>query len=269
MDTIIDRIKSSVQPSLDDYEKRVANGDLIWSVNWTQLAIANVAYFFILTFLYLYFRNRDKLNPTGLMRIYNLSCVTFASMSAVGCVYYHINYPLAFVGNKGRLNMEGSTIIQYTVACFYFQKFWEFLDTFIFLVRKSYRQVTFLHVYHHSSITLVVAMYAMFDTSGDTLLAVFLNSFVHVLMYGHYFLSSIGIKNAPWKAYLTSLQLIQFLLIAAQSFMAWNYGPDRGFPDWMKATMIFYMITMLTLFGNFFVKSYMTPKSPKKATKAE
>ena len=72
------------------------------------------------------------------------------------------------------------------------------MDTFIFMLRKSDRQVTFLHVYHHSSITLVTMLAAQFDTSGDTFLPALLNSWIHVLMYGHYFLTSIGVKNAPW-----------------------------------------------------------------------
>lgn len=38
---------------------------------------------------------------------------------------------------------------------------------------------------------------AQFDTSGDTYLPALLNSSIHVLMYGHYFLTSIGVKNAP------------------------------------------------------------------------
>ena len=63
------------------------------------------------------------------------------------------------------------------------------------------------------------------------------------------------------------MQLVQFLLIAAQSFMSWSQGPDKGFPDWLKAIMIVYMGTMLFLFGRFFVNSYMKPKA--KAKKAE
>jgi elongation of very long chain fatty acids protein 4 len=53
---------------------------------------------------------------------------------------------------------------------FYYQKFYEFVDTFIFMMRNSYRQVTFLHVYHHSSITIVVAMYVVVVPSLEAVL---------------------------------------------------------------------------------------------------
>lgn len=100
------------------------------------------------------------------------------------------------------------------IYVFFLQKFWEFLDTWIFILRKSFRQVTFLHLYHHSSITLVTASF-IFDIGGDFYLPALLNSFIHVLMYLHYFVTSIGIKSW-WSKYLTSLQLIQFVLIATQ-----------------------------------------------------
>ena len=54
------------------------------------------------------------------------------------------------------------------------------MDTFIFMLRKSNRQVTFLHVFHHSSITIVTAIAVNFDTSGDTYLASLLNSWVRI-----------------------------------------------------------------------------------------
>lgn len=46
------------------------------------------------------------------------------------------------------------------------------------MLRKSYRQVSFLHVYHHSSITVVTMLAAQFDTSGDVYLAALLNSVI-------------------------------------------------------------------------------------------
>ena len=61
---------------------------------------------------------------------------------------------------------------------FYAQKYWEFLDTWLFILRKSYRQVTFLHLFHHSSITIVVGSIVRFDFSGDMYLPVLLNAMV-------------------------------------------------------------------------------------------
>lgn len=92
-------------------------------------------------------------------------------------------------------------------------------------MRNSYRQVSFLHVYHHSSITIVVAMYAHFDTSGDVYLPVMLNSIVHVIMYGYYFCGAAGFKfQLALRPHITKMQLTQFLIIASQAFMVWSHG---------------------------------------------
>lgn len=52
-------------------------------------------------------------------------------------------------------------------------------------------------------------------------------------------------------------QLVQFLMIATQNAMAWWRGPNCGLSDWTKSMLIFYMGTMLILFGNFYVNKYV------------
>jgi hypothetical protein len=161
----------------------------------------------------------------------NLSCVCLAGISGV-CIGLHtIHSGTRFVCNTkgGQLNDAADGLLQWGFWFFYHQKFWEFIDSFIFMLRKSYRQVTFLHVFHHSSITVVTATAVMFDVSGDTYLAALLNSWVHVAMYGHYFLTSIGSKaSAPLRPYLTSMQLIQFLIILGQNMYGLYAGESCG-----------------------------------------
>jgi elongation of very long chain fatty acids protein 4 len=45
------------------------------------------------------------------------------------------------------MNPHTQAWLQFGVKLFYYQKFWEFIDTFIFMIRNNYRQVSFLHVY--------------------------------------------------------------------------------------------------------------------------
>ena len=49
-----------------------------------------------------------------------------------------------FVGNQNMLLEKDDEAVEWLVFAnkfFYYQKYWEFLDTFIFLIRNSYRQV--------------------------------------------------------------------------------------------------------------------------------
>ena len=97
-------------------------------------------------------------------------------------------------------------------------------------------------------------------------LPIVLNAFVHVLMYSHYFVTSLGFK-AWWAPYLTGLQLIQFILIAAQNWIAYQAGPTCGAPDFAKVVLFFYMGSMLALFGHFFYDKYISKGAKPASTK--
>ena len=170
---------------------------------------------------------------------------------------------------------------------YYAQKFLEFGDTLFFVLRRSFRQLTVLHLYHHVSITLVVRMpgavchhhvicsppvlsfaqtaaFLRYDVNGDTYLPALCNSAVHVLMYSHYLLAAFGVDTF-WKVHLTSLQLVQFLIVMAQSLVSLARGTSCGFPYWLKLLMVAYQASMLVLFAAFFVDSYLKTQQARRA----
>lgn len=90
----------------------------------------------------------------------------------------------------------------------------------ILLTRLAFRrQVTFLHVYHHSSITFVVGLIVPYSFSGDFYLPILLNSVVHVVMYSYYLLMVLKVPF-PWKSMITIMQLVQFCLIMGQNILS-------------------------------------------------
>jgi hypothetical protein len=68
-------------------------------------------------------------------------------------------------------------------------------------------------------------------------------------------------RPAGWRQYLTTLQLLQFVAISLQSYLAYSSGAECGAPDWAKLAMMLYMGSMLVLFGNFFLQRYIFNKS--------
>nr|CAI5857979.1 unnamed protein product [Callosobruchus analis] len=138
---------------------------------------------------------------------------------------------------------------------YYFSKLLEFCDTFFFILRKKERQLTFLHVYHHST---MFALWWIGIKWVPTFLPAMVNSAIHVLMYSYYGLSVFGPKVTQylwWKKYLTILQLIQFTCALILGMNGIRTGCD--FPLWMHYTLIIYMLSFIVLFGNFYVKAYM------------
>lgn len=112
--------------------------------------------------------------------------------------------------------------ITYTLArkawMLYLLKYVELFDTVFFVLRKKGNQITFLHVLHHSLIPIFG--WVVFRTEKSALQSVpmFVNSFVHVIMYTYYGLAAMGPhvrKYLWWKKYLTQLQIVQFIFVIA------------------------------------------------------
>lgn len=143
---------------------------------------------------------------------------------------------------------------------FYLSKILEFNDTFIMLIRKNFRQVSFLHVYHHASIFPIWWLVIYMAPTGDSYFSALLNSVVHVIMYLYYLLSAAGVKVSRIKRYITKIQMTQFVLMMIQATynLLTKSEKREGFEEYPKslsALLWIYMTTMLGLFFNFNKKS--------------
>jgi len=236
--------------------------------SWQFLVSANIFYLGVTFALYKYMGYRGVpfkcKSFKSILLLYNFTCVVLAGYVVWGIMYSARSVQRNFVCNRTVIPGQGDDdghagFLAHVFWVFFAQKFWEFLDTWFFLLRMSFRQVTFLHVFHHCSINIVVGLILPFDFNGDMYLPILLNAFVHVLMYSHYLVSAIGLPT-PWKPYLTSMQLVQFCLIAVQSAVSLHHGSRCGAPYFAKVIMVTYMMSMLVLFGHFFLKSYVMNK---------
>lgn len=267
----ISRFAKSYQEEQELWEKRVEAGhqpDL--PLTSVHFILGVSAFYLTVTFvLHRYMKVRESpfaCKPfKSILLVYNFLCVLLA-----GYVVWGIGHVLIFTPNRKfvcnsliHADSAGEKLNAGFMAkvfwVFYAQKFWEFLDTWFFLLRKSFRQVTFLHVFHHCSICVVVGLILPFEFNGDMYLPIFLNALVHVLMYSHYLVSALGLST-PWKPYLTSMQLLQFVTIAVQSWISLSHGDSCGAPFFAKVLMVIYMGSMLILFGNFFLNAYVLKK---------
>ena len=121
----------------------------------------------------------------------------------------------------------------------YISKAYEFVDTFIMVLKKNTRQITFLHVYHHATTFFPVWWLVMlYGPGGAAYFCCALNSFIHIWMcvscydylspwmvcgcrYGYYLLAGAGIKLTALKPFVTYSQMIQFLLFISQVRLLW------------------------------------------------
>jgi hypothetical protein len=134
-------------------------------------------------------------------------------------------------------------------------KLYEFLDTYIMIVRKKDEQVTFLHVYHHASIYVVWWINLKFSPGGEAYQSAAMNSLVHVVMYTYYFLRTVApAGNYWWKRYITQMQIIQFVLFVAQG-LALLYYACNSFA--MALFNELYALSLLALFVHFYIDGYV------------
>jgi len=167
-------------------------------------------------------------------------------------------------------NSPKALLMLHCCHAYYLSKFTEFIDTFCFVARKKYNQVSLLHVVHHGIMPLSVWPGARFFPGGHSSFFGLLNVLVHFFMYGYYMLAAMGPKYQKylwWKQHLTTLQMIQFVLIMVHGFQLVFYD-DCDFP-WQFAYYIgAHAILFFILFSEFYVKNYLTKKKSKKVQDA-
>ena len=150
---------------------------------------------------------------------------------------------------------------------FYVSKILDFMDTFFIVVGKKWKQLSFLHVYHHTTIFLFYWLNINAGYDGDVFLTIILNGFIHTVMYTYYFVA-LHTKDIWWKQALTSSQLIQFVLMNLQA----GYIVFTGCNEYpVRIVYVYggYILSLIFLFGNFFIKNYIQTGSSKSASRGK
>ncbi|CAH0749936.1 unnamed protein product [Diatraea saccharalis] len=148
--------------------------------------------------------------------------------------------------------------ISYYTYTYFLAKVTELLDTIFFVLRKKYKQVSFLHLYHHTS--GIIGSYILFRYSHSVTCLYFMtiNSMIHVIMYFYYFMSGLGpqyAKYLSWKRHLTNLQRIQFITVLLHQL----YSLLRTKCEYTVITIVYAVystILYFIMFTNFYSSTY-------------
>lgn len=160
---------------------------------------------------------------------------------------------------------QATPVMGFILYVFYLSKILDFMDTIFIILEKKDKQLSFLHVYHHTSIFLFYWLNVSVGYDGDVFLTIVLNGFIHTMMYTYYFLClHMDGKDIWWKSALTMGQMVQFMLMNAQALYLIFFRCD-SFPRNIIVAYLFYILTLLVLFAMFYVQSYMRPKGDKPA----
>jgi hypothetical protein len=210
--------------------------------------------------------NRKPFNLTQIIRIYNIyqitGCLFFITKAfQAGFSLLHIwkcfDEP-KYVGyldeNLMNVNHHLWWVILFRIS--------EFLETIFFILRKKFNQVSILHVYHHISIPFLLWIFLKYSGGRMEAYLLILNSHVHVIMYGYYFLSSFPRYQKYTtliKPCITAIQIIQLFVCFIHSVIALLPGCHASRLYILQAINFGVLIFM---FLKFYFQNYL--KSGKK-----
>ncbi|XP_063839330.1 very long chain fatty acid elongase 2-like [Ostrinia nubilalis] len=231
------------------------------------LAILLVYLFIVLNVGPKLMKSRPAMNLNKVLVLYNVIQI-FVSIFLF-TKGFHLMKAHGFLQRPCLLNNE-KVMMGVTSGIYYYltAKISELLDTVFFVLRKKQNQVTFLHVYHHSGMVLYTWFALKYEPTYSVVFLGTVNSFIHIIMYLYYGLSAFPslAKYLWWKKYITSMQLIQFVLILFHAIANYAYGSCP--PSYVLFSMILFNTAfLLLLFFNFYVKSYVKNTSSKTAKK--
>ncbi|KAI6031820.1 GNS1/SUR4 membrane protein [Pisolithus microcarpus] len=154
----------------------------------------------------------------------------------------------------------------------YYFKYIELLDT-VFLVLKK-KPLSFLHVFHHSA----TALLCFTQLNGKTSIFDWLNT-SHLIHNGadYYYYATAGGAKIWWKRYLTTMQIVQFVIDISIVYFGTYQRFAHSRCTWLphidncagtETAALFgcgLLSSYLVLFINFYVQTYRKPASAKKA----
>jgi elongation of very long chain fatty acids protein 4 len=179
--------------------------------------------------------------------IYNAVQVGLCVWMVYEALRQHQIRGLKLVCNAVDINDTG---MAYVTWVFYLSKVLDFFDTVFIVARRKYEQLSFLHLYHHTTIFMVYWMNINFNYSGDIYLTIVLNGTIHAIMYFYYFVTAMNVVvPTPLKKMITRAQMLQFVIMILQaSYLLYYKCPA---PRNITILYLVYIISMYVLFNNF------------------
>ncbi|XP_050209658.1 uncharacterized protein LOC126660290 [Mercurialis annua] len=263
-----------MNPILSTAQQWLVNHPKILNFSWTPgLTFGSTPQFLILTVLtYLTFTlllSHNSISfPIGpnflkpITAIQSFTLFLLSLIMAIGCtlsIIYHHKHDLTHIICFPP-HTKPSGPLFFWAYIFYLSKILEFVDTLLIILSNSIKRLTFLHVYHHS--TVVIMCYLWLSTCQSLFpIALVTNAGVHVLMYWYYFLCAMGIRPR-WKRLVTDCQIVQFVIsFLISSLMVYYHFSGVGCSGiWGWCFNAVFNASLLGLFLDFHLKSYARKK---------
>ena len=218
--------------------------------------IASLIYWIISLYLGpLFMSNRPAYELKSTIQLYNLTQILLSAYLFYECCasgwLTHYNWLCQ------NIELDEKGLRMASVSYYYYlSKFFEFSDTFFFILKKKYTHVSKLQLLHHGLMPIYGYVLVRWLPGGHETFGGAFNSLVHVVMYSYYFLASLGLK-VWWKKYLTTFQMFQFVSVFLHSaILVFGIVEPCGYPWQFSLISLVMMSLFFVLFAEFYVQSY-------------
>ncbi|KAK9501009.1 hypothetical protein O3M35_002147 [Rhynocoris fuscipes] len=211
-------------------------------------------------------RNREPFNLKKIILVYNIiqvCCCSYIFYMGTKELYGWTGKYKWFCQPPETGGGDFSELVARCTYLYFMLKIADLLDTIFFVLRKQFHKASFLHLYHHTGMVLMVWCGLKWVPGGHTTFLGYMNSFVHMIMYSYYTLALLDSKRFVWiKKYVTQLQMAQFFINVIHS-LSLVVTPNCEYPKWTVMVVTPQNIFMLFLFWDFYRKQYLKPKQEK------
>ncbi|XP_064547222.1 very long chain fatty acid elongase F-like [Drosophila montana] len=236
---------------------------------WPVILIVTGYLLFVLKLGRLFMANRAPYDLRVVLKVYNLLQIVYNSTLFMLAIYvifvvrpFDLNCITVLAQDNPFKRVE--RVLSYA---YYINKYFDLLDTIFIVLRKSYKQISCLHLLHHLYMPITGYFVIRFNGYGGHLIvAGVLNLFVHVVMYSYYYISSQippAKRRFWWKEYITILQMLQFVIVFAHTI--WTLmQPKCEVPKALTQMSLLAATALFLMFANFYTHAYILAKPKKK-----
>ncbi|KAJ8732477.1 hypothetical protein PYW07_015076 [Mythimna separata] len=213
-----------------------------------------------------YMKDKKPYNLKNLVMLYNVfQIIMSVYITYIGVSYVFIEkyenrcYSIDFSESPRAMQWASG------VWWFFFAKITELLDTVFFVLRKKDKQISFLHLYHHTIMPIIGWIGLKYAAGGQAVPEGSINAFIHVVMYTYYLISGLGPeyqKYLWWKKYLTKMQLIQFCIVVYLNLNSLSSN-SCNYPKYLSYLVMVNCLAFFYMFGKFYYNSYMKGSNKK------
>lgn len=178
------------------------------------VGILAVYLYFVLHWGPKFMERRKAFKLDNVIKCYNLLQVAVCSWITIKGYYHSFGQGYSLFCQPVDYSTTNHHAVELTKMghLYFLSKVVDLFDTIFFVLKKKQTHVSFLHVYHHAGMVLLSWMGLKYFSGGHSVFMGVINSFVHVIMYLYYFMTSIDnrYKQSSWKKYITQLQMVSF-----------------------------------------------------------